>query len=199
MKTLFGSWMLLALASISQAASAPEQNSKYGFATRDYSIGMTVTFLDPYLGRRLAFFSDSGKELCYSAGDGTAGRCVEQFVGAVAIVTYSVKLANGGIPGSISIRECVTVSAQSSGLPVRAPFSMTQKLVKGIGSDVQAFGYDEGPLTHAERTSTRRQAQAKWWRLCRQELYVDEERRPFAIVEWRYTLNGINIMHIYAP
>jgi hypothetical protein len=86
---------------------------------------MTVTFLDPYLGRRLAFFNsfDPGKKLCYSAGDAIAGRCVERFVGAVAIVTYSVKLANRGIPGSISIRERVTVFAIRPPSP-RSAFSL---------------------------------------------------------------------------
>jgi hypothetical protein len=76
---------------------------------------------------------------------------------------------------------------------------MTQKLERGIGSDIQAFGYDEGPLRHAERTSMRRQATATWWRLCRQELYVDQETKPFAIVEWKHTLDRIRIVRIYAP
>jgi hypothetical protein len=38
-----------------------------------------------------------------------------------------------------------------------------------------------------------------WWRLCRQELYVDKEMKPFAIVEWKHTVNGISIVQIYAP
>jgi len=201
MKTSLGSWMLLSLASISQVTSAPENDIKYGFATRDYSIEMKITFLDPYVGQRLAFASsvDAGKELCFSTGDGRTGPCIERFVGAVAIVRYSVKLANGKRPSLASIGERVTVSAQSSGLPQRAPFSMTQKLVDGIGSDLQAFGYDEGPLRKSERIRTRKQAQSLWWRLCRQELYVGEETRPFAIVEWKHTLNRISIVQIYAP
>jgi len=76
---------------------------------------------------------------------------------------------------------------------------MTQKLVKGIGSDLPVFGYDEGPLKKADRSPTRKQAQAAWWRLCRQELYVDKETKPFAMVEWKHTLNRISIVQIYAP
>jgi hypothetical protein len=72
----------------------------------------------------------------------------------------------------------VAVSAQSPGLPPRAPFSTAQKLVEGIGSDLQVFGYDEGPLKKIERVPTRKQAQSTWWRLCKQELYVDEETKP---------------------
>jgi hypothetical protein len=158
------------------------------------------TFLDPYVGQRLAFSSgvDPGKELCFSAGDGRTGPCIDRFVGAAAIVRYSVKLANGGTPSLASIRERVTLAAQSSGLPQRAPFSMAQRLVNGIGSDLQVFGYDEGSLKKADRIRTRNQAQTMW-RLCRQELYIGEEKAPFAIVEWKHTLNRISIVQIHAP
>ncbi len=201
MRTSLGSWILLSLASISQVTPAQGNDIKYGFVTRDYSIEMKITFLDRYVGQRLAFSSsvDPGKELCFSAGDGRIGPCIERFVGAVAVVRYSVKLANGRTPGRASIRERVTVSAQSPSLPHRPPFSMTQKLVDGMGSDLQVFGYDDGPLKKADRIRTRKQAQTMWWRLCRQELYVGEETRPFAIVEWRHTLDRISIVQIYAP
>lgn len=200
MKRMLGSWMLFSLTSSLLAVSLPERSVKYGFATKDYSIEMTVTFFERYIGRRLAFVSgvDPGTEVCYSA-DGATGRCVEHFVGAVAVVRYSVTLANGAPPKSASIREYVTTSAQSSGLPQRAPFSMTQKLVNGTGTDIQAFGYDEAPLKRVSRTRTRQQAQAMLWRLCRQELYVNEGTKPFAIVEWKHTLNRISIVQIYAP
>lgn len=201
MNTSLGSWLLLSLASISQATSAPENDIKYGFATKEYSIEMTITFFDPYVGQRLAFSSsvDSGKELCFSTGDGRTGPCIERFVGAIAVVRYSVKLAHGGKPHLASITERVTVSAQSSGLPLRPPFSMTQKLVEGIGSDLQAFGYDEGPLKKSDRLSTRKQAETMWWRLCRQELYIGGEAKPFAIVEWKHTLTRISIVQVDAP
>jgi hypothetical protein len=201
MKSLLGSWMLLSLTSLLQGGSQPpESEVKYGFATKDYSIELRVNSFDSYLGRRLAFLSsvDPGKEVCFSA-DAGGGPCVEHFVGAVAVVRYSVRLANGAAPRFASIREYVTVSAQSSELPERAPFSMTQKLVNGIGSDIQAFGYDEAPLKRVDRTRTRKLAQAMPWRLCKQELYLNEEPKPFAIVIWKHTLNRISIDHIYAP
>jgi hypothetical protein len=201
MNASLGSWILLSLVSISQVTSAPKNELKYGFATRDYSIEMKIASLDPYVGQRLAFSSgvDPGKELCFSTGDGRPGACIERFVGAAAIVKYSVKLSNGRTPTLASIRERVTVSGQSPGLPPRPPFSMTQKLVEGIGSDLQVFGYDEGSLKKTDRIPTRKQAQTMWWRLCRQELYMDEETKPFAILEWKHTLNRISIVQIYAP
>jgi hypothetical protein len=42
-------------------------------------------------------------------------------------------------------------------------------------------------------------AQAMLWRLCRQELYMNQDTRPFAIVEWKHALNRISIVRIYAP
>lgn len=196
-----GRWLLLAAAVVSQAASPREQDVKYGFATRDYSIEMKVAFYEPYAGRRLAFSSsiDAQKEFCYSADGGITDKCMERFVGALAVVTYVVRLANGGTPRPVTIREFVTVLAQSPELPARAPFSMTQRLVAGVGSDIQVFGYDENPLRHAVRALTRRQAQALWWRLCRQELYVDDDTKPFAILEWKYTLGRVSIIQIYSP
>ncbi len=194
----FRRWLLLGAAAISQAASLREQDIKYSFATRDYSIEMNVASYEPYLGRRLAFSSsaDARADFCYSTDGSTTGTCIERFVGAIAVVTYVVKLANGRRPKSATIREYVMVSAQSANLPGRAPFSMTQKLIEGIGSDVQAFGYDEGPLKRGVRAETRREAQALWWRLCRQELYVGEETSPFAIVQWKYTLGRVSIIRV---
>jgi len=124
MKALLGSWMLLSLAAISPVRSAPQNGAKYAFAAGDYSVEMKISFLDPYTGQRLSFSSgvDAGKELCFSAGDGQAEPCIGRFVGAAAVVQYSVRLANGKAPSLASIRERVTVSAQSPELPERARF-----------------------------------------------------------------------------
>jgi hypothetical protein len=43
------------------------------------------------------------------------------------------------------------------------------KLVNGLGSDLQVFGYDESPLPPAKRASERVLAKAAWRRY-RQEL-----------------------------
>jgi hypothetical protein len=200
MKELFGSWIvLLSLTSILKATPPAVQETKYKFATRDYLIEMRVAFFAPYRGRRLAFFEslDPRKELCYSAA-GRARACIEQFVGALAVVNYEVKPANSSrLPRSASIRECVTTSAQSAGLPASAPFSMRQRLVDGIGSDIQVFGYDQASLKKAARIRIRSEAQATWWRLCKQELYMDQETKPFAIVEWKHALDRISITRVY--
>jgi hypothetical protein len=163
----------------------PQQKEiTYGFATEHYVIEMTVGFPGPYRGRRLVFYSslDPRKELCHSPDGGTLGKCAQQFVGAVGVVRYSVRHWNGKPPARATIREHVTVMAQSNGLPDRPPFSKTQELVNGIGSDIQVFGYDEAGMKKSDRIRTRDQAK-QTWRVYRQELYMDREVKPFAVVE----------------
>jgi hypothetical protein len=200
MRILFGCCLLLHLASDSQAGRRREPDVTYGFASSQYMIEMRVSFPDSYAGSRLVFYStvEPGKQICPPI-DGTPSRCIDRFVGALATVKYSVKFFNGGIPGTAAIREHVTLTAQSPGLTGRAPFSMTKMLLQGIGSDMQVFGYDEALLKPDDHTRFRKEALTSWWRLYRQELYVDQEKEPFAIVEWKHTLNRISIVAIYSP
>jgi hypothetical protein len=135
--------------------------------------------------------------MCYLTDGAGAGACAEQFVGAVALATFSVRKLDGTAAAAF-IHERVTLISQSQGLPARLPYSMSQKAEKGIVSDIQAFGYDQAPLSHAERLRARRES-SRTWRLYRQELYVDRHTRPFAIVEWRHAVDRIDLVRIYAP
>jgi len=200
MRILSACCLLLSLTSASQADRRREPDITYGFATRQYMIEMRVSFPNPYSGRRLVFSStlEPGKQIC-PAIDGIPSGCIDRFVGAVAAVEYSVKFFNGAIPGRVAIREHVTVTAQSPGIAERAPFSMTKLLIEGIGSDMQVFGYDEALLRQEDHARSRKQGLPQWWRRYRQELYVDQETEPFAIVEWKHTLNRISIVAIYSP
>lgn len=195
-----GRWLLLGMVSAHQIATPRERDVTYGFATKEYAIRMRISFLNPYVGVPLVFYDavDPTRRICPPIDGATPGACIERFLGAVAIVKYSVKLANGGTPGVATIREYVTVSAQSPGLAERAPFSMTLTLVEGVGSDIQAFGYDEARLKEADRVRIRKQSKSTW-RLYRQELYLNGEKKPFAIVEWKHTLDRISIDQIYSP
>jgi len=182
-------------------AEPQEKEFKCGFATERYVIEMTVSFSEPYLGRRLVFYSstDPQKELCYSDDGGRQGKCPERFVGAVATVRFSVRRRNAKAPGRTSIREHVTVMAQSEGLQERPPFSKTVELVNGVGSDLQVFGYDEAEVVESERIRARLEARQTIWRLFRQALYIDGEEEPFAVVEWRHAVDGIRILRMYSP
>jgi hypothetical protein len=179
-----------------QAEVLPD--SSYGFSTTRYTIQMRVSFLPPYEGKRLVVYrnGDPGKEICPSIEGGPPG-CVENFVGAVAAVAFTVNRIADGRPAGASIREVVTLVDQSPGLPDRLPYVMSVKLVNGSGSDLQAFGYDESPLPAPKRPAEREVAKAAWRRY-RQELYLDKDRRPFAVVEWLHTTTRIHILRVGA-
>lgn len=173
---------------------AQEGETVYRFETLDYRIEMTVKAFPPYLGRRLAFSSltQPGKELCYS-GNGDPGSCTEQFVGSVASVTYRFKPQRREVQRAATFREVVEVLAQAPGLSVREPFLREQPLVRGLGSDIQVFGYDESEVAEQARAGLRSEWQ-RLWRVYRQELFVNGDRGPFAVIEWKHTLERIDVL-----
>ena len=173
---------------------AQEAQTVYRFETADYRIEMSVGFFPPYQGRRLAFYSSAqaGKELCYS-GNGDSSSCIERFVGAVASVTYRFKPQRKNVRQAVTFREVVEVPAQAPELPRRDPYLREQPLVGGVGSDIQAFGYDENEVVEAARPALR----SEWkglWRIYRQELFVNGDREPFAVIEWKHTLERIEVV-----
>jgi hypothetical protein len=169
---------------------------RYTFTSGGHIITMDVRFSDPYLGKRLAFYDDAArKEICL-VGNGETGSCPQLFVGVVAAVKFTVKRAGGKLRGKTSIREFVTVTAQSPDLPPRPPFEGTQVLTNGAISDLQAFGYDESDIAESERNAERQKSKERLWRLCRQELYLNDETAPFATINWRFTLDAIEIASV---
>jgi len=102
-------------------------------------------------------------------GNGENGACPTRFVGAVAMVTFTLKRATGTLASKTSIREHVTVMAQSPDLPPRPAFDRTQVITKGTINDLQAFGYDESDIAEGEREAEREKSRERLWRLCRQE------------------------------
>lgn len=178
---------------LNAAATAPQ---RYTFTSVGHIITMDVRFSDPYLGKRLAFYDDAvRKEICL-VGNGEAGACPQLFVGIVATVTFRVKRTGGKLRGKTSVREYVAVTAQSPDLPPRPPFERTQVLTHGAISDLQVFGYDESDIAEGEREAERQKSRERLWRLCRQELYLNDETVPFATITWRYTLEAIEILRV---
>jgi hypothetical protein len=169
------------------------------FSTAKYAITMRVSFPPAYEGKRLVVYrsTEPQKENCLSIEAGTSG-CTENFVGAVAVVLFTVNQVADGKPATSSIREVVTVLDQSPGLPDRPPFAMSIKLIDGVGSDLQAFGYDESPAPASERPGQREAAKAVWRRY-RQNLYLDKDRQPFAVVEWLHTTTRVRILRLESP
>lgn len=177
-------------------AADPQQHT---FATGEHVVTMNARFLEPYVGKRLVFYSsaDPTAEIC-AVRNGESRPCPERFVGAVAIVTFTLNRIDGKVASTGSIRELVTVVTQSPDLPPRAPFELTQPFIRGIISDVQVFGYEESDITEPMRASARKESQERTWRICRQELYLNDAKKPFAIIHWRHTVDRIDIMQVQA-
>lgn len=179
--------------------AADQPDLSCSFSTAKHTVTMRVGFPPAYDGTPLVVYrsTDPHKQDCLSIETGTSG-CTEKFVGAVAVVLFTVNRIADGKPAASSIREVVTVQEQSPGLPDRPPFAMSIKLINGVGSDLQAFGYDETPAPLFERPAQREAAKAAWRRY-RQELYIDKDREPFAIVDWLHTTTRIRIATIGPP
>jgi hypothetical protein len=164
--------------------AADGRTVSYGFTAGNYVIEMSVRYPPAY----------EGKPLVVEAGP----ICFENFVGALAVVEFRVMQVTDRKPASGLLRELVTVTDQSSGLPERPPFGMAITLRDGVGSDIQAFGYDESLLPPTARPAEREAAKTAWRRY-RQELYLAEARQPFAVIEWQHTNTRIRILSVSSP
>ena len=182
------------------AEGAHERTEVYRLDTADYRIQMTVRFFPPYLGRQLSFRSSSNpnKLLCYS-GNGDSSLCLERFVGALALVTCRFRARRKHVVPAATLREVVSVVAQSDGLDSRPPYVREVRLVKGEGSDIQASGYDESSVPEREREALRAEARSKMWVVYRQKLFVNGDSESFGIVEWKHTLNRIEVVRVGPP
>jgi hypothetical protein len=87
----------------------------------------------------------------------------------------------------------VTVLSQTPGLAERAPYEREQRLARGVGTDIQAFGYNESDVAGPERDASRSQWR-EYWRAYRQELFVNQDSEPFAVVEWKHTVQKIEVV-----
>ena len=192
---LLGPWLLFNTARLA-ADGLPDFSRE--FSTPKYIVAMRVSFPPPYEGQRLVVYrsTEPGNDNCLSIEIGASG-CTEKFVGSIAVVAFTVSRVGDGKPAAASIREVVTVVDQSPGLPDRPQFAMSIKLVNGVGSDLQVFGYDESPAPPSERGAEREAAKSAW-RHFRQELYTDKDPQPFAVIEWLHTTARIRILHVGA-
>jgi hypothetical protein len=185
------------LAFLSVPLMAVERDPRiHTFITRDHLIHMEVRFHEPYLGKRLVFYDSAipAKEICVIPS-GASLVCPDRYIGAVATVTFTVKRAGGKSLDRAAIREVVTVLSQSPELPPRPRLEKAQTATRGVISDLQVFGYDETEIPEEQRASERKEW-LRLWRVYRQELYLNGDKDPFAVIQWRHSLDRIEIVNL---
>lgn len=171
--------------------SLPLIAENYSFASNDLIVDMSIKHQRRYAGSPLTLYDANNRLIpaCTAANDGS---CPESFVGTAAFVQFNVRGPDGKPARKSAVREVVTLVAQSDDLPDRKQFTQTVPLVNGVASDVQIFGYDEKAIPKEGRPLQRDRAKASWRRF-RQELYLDGEPEPFAVLEWTHRTTDIRM------
>ena len=170
---------------------AERSSAEYRFTAQDNLIAMKVVFFDPYRGTRLSLYS-GGQELCFPVAPGESG-CYERFVGAMALVEFSVRQKDGTRPTGGKIRERVVLIDKSPEVPDRQVFQKVAAVLNGVASDIQLYGYDEARVPEHRRAESRAEVRPYWMRL-RQELYWNDEDQPFAAIEWRHSIDEVRLL-----
>ena len=88
------------------------------------------------------------------------------------------------------MRQHVRTIDHDTRLPDRPPFERSILLKKGVGSDLQAFGYEAAP--EAETFAYRHGP----WYLYRQDLFLEPQRAPFLTVYWKHALASIRVLDL---
>ena len=159
------------------------------FRTANFEIEMTVEYHDRYSSSGFWFRQeDSGRQFCLSAGGEENRRCLAHFRGSVAIAQYRVKPRSPHQP-ALLLREHVRTVDRDARLRDRPPFERAIELVQGIGSDLQAFGYEA-----LEAEKDRLFDLHGPWYLFRQDLFLEPPHTPFLTIFWKHALSSIRAL-----
>ena len=162
----------------------------YHLRTAGTEIEMVIEFHDGYESGGFWFGEEmSNRRYCLSA-DGKEGRnCPAAFRGSLAIARYRVR-PRSRRSAELVLREYVRTIDRDARLPDRPPFERSIVLTKGVGSDLQAFGYEPAPEDEAssERLGP--------WYVYRQDLYLEPQRAPFLILYWKHALTSIRVLDL---
>lgn len=170
-------------------ASAAGRQEAHRFRTADFEIEMTVEYHDGYSSNGFWFHAgNAGRQFCLSAEGEEGRRCLADFRGSLAIAHYRVR-PRSEIRSARSMREHVRTVDRDARLRDRPAFERAIELQRGIGSDLQAFGY-EAPEA-AELSDPHRP-----WYLFRQDLFLGPQDKPFLVIFWKHALSSIRVMDI---
>ena len=177
-----------AFALISPAAAQDE--AAYWLRTLHAEIDMTIEFHDGYASRGFWFGEQmSGRAYCLSDAGEEGRNCLAGFRGSLAIARYRVRPRSHPAAEPI-LREHVRTIDRDARLPDRPPVDRSIVLQKGVGSDLQAFGYEAAlkdellPGPHGP------------WYLFRQDLFLEPQRAPFVTLYWKHALASIRVLDL---
>ena len=173
-------------------ASVPLRASKnenvLGFATSEHDIQMTVEFYDRYSSQGFSFTERATQNhFCLSEAGERNQNCLKGFVGSLAVVKYRIRARSGAV-GPTALRERARTIDQDGDLPERPPVDRTIGLIRGVGSDIQAFGYETESIAPATFP------QGGPWSLIRQDLYLEGAKAPFLVVHWKHELTAVRML-----
>ena len=177
-----------AFALISPAAAKDENT--YQFRIPDAEIRMTIEFHDGYASRGFAFGERiSNRNFCLSAAGVEGRNCLAGFRGSLAIARYRVRSWSRS-SAEPALREYVRTIDHDTRLPDRPPFERSIVLNKGVGSDLQAFGYESAP---EDRPLSSRHGP---WYLYRQDVFLEPQSVPFLTLYWKHALAAIRVLDL---
>jgi hypothetical protein len=170
--------------------AAGQDEEIHRFRTADADIEITIQFHDGYASRGFWFGEkESNRQYCLSGGGQEGLNCLSGFRGSLAIARYRVR-PRSGARATLALREYVRTIDRDARLSERPPFERTIVLDKGVGSDLQAFGYELAP---GEELSLDRHGP---WYLHRQDLYLDPQPDPFLTVYWKHALTSVRALDL---
>ena len=172
------------------AAGANGQET-HRFRTADFDIDLSLEYHDGYSSRRFWFRQgNAGRKFCLPAGGEEGRQCFAEFSGSLAIAQYRVRPRSRG-RAAPAMRERVRTLDRDGRLPDRPPFERRIELLSGVGSDLQAFGYE---ARAGEEESTRRLHSP--WYLFRQDLFLEAQQKPFLVIFWKHALPSVRALDI---
>ena len=168
----------------SEPATSGKQQ-KYSFLAGHYTISFATRQLTPYAGKPLTFYAggETLRSVRYQ---------FQRFVGSANLVEITA-VDRLGRPCNLRLRERTSVEKQRADVPSRPPFEETIRLVEGRGVDIQVFGFDLTGLTQRQAAQAREQFVGAV-QIVNQELFVDDDEIPFAVLTWRRSDRDIVII-----
>jgi hypothetical protein len=183
-------WSAATAASVRPGLTVRNDEQTHKFQTADFDIGITIEFHDRYSSRGFWFQDESRqREFCLSANGEQGRNCLKNFEGSLAIAKYSIRPRSKQHTPALS--EHVRTIDYDPRLAWRPPFHRAITLQHGQASDIQAFGFESESGSRAQTPQS-----ANLWYLLRQDLYLETQASPFAILYWKHALNAIRILDV---